>query len=413
MSFNFVLNSSNVIGTSNSSFLYKFPNGSLKVPAGSQMGISQITLPYSFFNVTSALGNNTFSYSIQNSSNAYVLYSFTLANGFYTINSVNDALQSAMKANGHYFYNNGASAQQVPFTATQSTTVLTLTSGQSVQLVVGSSIQGYGVIPGTTILSQTSAYVYVVSQSATIATATPMNASVGSQIAPSIIYPLSLASYPLQYTNALTAITLPVAANIQSILGQNYFYANGQDSQATWAGGYPTNGNACPYITIPTTSSTTNTIGNLLGFTTGSYPATTTGLTALSQASLGNSLSAVPPFPPLGSTINGIVVRCNLVYNNASMPSDILDSFSPSLGTSFGSNIIYLPISDNWIQMKEGSFQNLTITFVDQSFNTIQMNDPNVLITLLVRFPTPDQSVFINESLGGGGSVNYNRLYLN
>jgi len=48
--YNFVLNSTNVVGTSNSSFLYKFPNGSLKVPAGSQMGISQITLPYSFFN---------------------------------------------------------------------------------------------------------------------------------------------------------------------------------------------------------------------------------------------------------------------------------------------------------------------------------------------------------------------------
>jgi len=409
--YNFVLNSTNVVGTSNSSFLYKFPNGSLKVPSGSQMGISQITLPYSFFNVTQALGNNTFSYSIQNSSNAYVLYSITLANGFYTINDVNNALQSAMKSNGHYFYNNGANAQQIPFTATQSGTNLTLTAAQSVQLVVGSSIQGYGVVSGTTILSQTSAYVYVVSQSATIAVATPMNASVGSQIAPSIIYPLSLASYPLQYTNALTSITMPLAASIQSILGQNYFYANGQDSQATWAGGYPTNGNACAYITIPTTSSTTNTIGNLLGFTTGQYPATTTSLTALSQTTLGNSLSAVPPFPPLGSTINGIVVRCNMVNNNAAMPSDILDSFSPALGTTFGSNIIYLPISDNWIDMKEGSFQNLTITFVDQNFNTIQMNDPNILMTLLVRFPSPDQSVFINESYGTAGHVNYGRLY--
>ena len=108
-----------------------------------------------------------------------------------------------------------------------------------------------------------------------------------------------------------------------------------------------------------------------------------TTTTALQQTSSSNSLSATPPFPPLGSSVNGVVVRCNLIDNPVAMPNDVLDCFP--ITSQFGSNINFLPISDNNCKMKEGKFSKLLIWFNDQNFNILPMQDPNVLITLLIK----------------------------
>ena len=62
MSFNFVLNSNNVVNSQNNVFTYKFQSGSFTIPEGSVMSINQVTIPYSWYNISSAYGNNTFSY---------------------------------------------------------------------------------------------------------------------------------------------------------------------------------------------------------------------------------------------------------------------------------------------------------------------------------------------------------------
>ena len=65
MSFNLTLNSSNVVnGTTNNTYQYNFRNGSFNVPEGSEMCVSQISVPYSWVNISSALGNNVLGYSI-------------------------------------------------------------------------------------------------------------------------------------------------------------------------------------------------------------------------------------------------------------------------------------------------------------------------------------------------------------
>ena len=127
--------------------------------------------------------------------------------------------------------------------------------------------------------------------------------------------------------------------------GQNWTYAN------TTSNIYPGTASTCQVI-IPSgvTNISTNNIGNLLGFVSGTYPSsvqTYTNPPSLSNSTpysvLGNSLTNyTPPFPAVGSNINAIVVRCNLVNNAISNQPDILDC-SP-IATTFGSNIIYQPV---------------------------------------------------------------------
>ena len=86
---------------------------------------------------------------------------------------------------------------------------------------------------------------------------------------------------------------------------------------------------------------------------------------------------------PIGSTVNGIVMRCNIINNNIATPSDILDSCP--INATFGSNITYNPSFQKWITIKDGTYSSMIITFADQNLNTIQIKDPNLLLSLLIR----------------------------
>jgi hypothetical protein len=116
-----------------------------------------------------------------------------------------------------------------------------------------------------------------------------------------------------------------------------------------------------------------NFFGKLIGYNIGTYPTTTTA-----------NFSKVSDYTPLGSNVNSIVLRCNLVSNPVTMPSDILDSFAIS-NASFGSNINYEPSFQKWVKLSPGIFQNLSITLQDEQFNDIKILDPNSVITLIIR----------------------------
>ena len=398
MSYNLILNSKNLVTSTqfNNVYQYNFPSGSFTIPEGSEMSINQVTIPYSWRNVSAALGNNTFSYYLPNSSNVQTAYTVTLADGFYTITDIQSALQATMKTNGHYWYDTQAAySQQFQFTGViTGANTLTIDAGyKQVQLNIGYVIS-YIPVGSTsyttatvTALTATSG-VYTVS-GATNTISTGMVSQLGSEITPSIIYPITLTSSPVLYTNTITSQTIPIVTSIPSVFGSGWINANGQNGQPSWTGGYPTSGNQYASLTFPTTTSTTQTIANILGFTSAGlgttfYPPQTT-TTALQTVANGNSLSAQPPFPPKGTIVNGVIVRCNLVYNNVSIYNDVLDTFP--ITSTYGSNINYLPISDNFVRIKGGKYSSFTITFNDDNFNNLAILDPTVLIGLIIRFP--------------------------
>jgi hypothetical protein len=65
------------------------------------------------------------------------------------------------------------------------------------------------------------------------------------------------------------------------------------------------------------------------------------------------------------------------------MPSDTVDAFP--INTTFGSNITYDPSFEKWVQIRDGTYSTAIVTIVDQNFNQIFAQDPNVAITLLFR----------------------------
>ena len=101
-----VLNSTNSVPSisggvvDNSVFVYTFPiSAEFK---DEEIAVSSISLYYSWFSITSAQGNNTFTYTWYNGGGAVAPITITIPDGFYTIAQLNAYLQSVMINNSHY-----------------------------------------------------------------------------------------------------------------------------------------------------------------------------------------------------------------------------------------------------------------------------------------------------------------------
>ena len=107
-----VLNRSNIESSNgyNNQFVYKFPTTvNFK---DDFVAVSSVSLYYSWYNISEALGNNRFSYNWADSgTNNYQTYNVVIPDGLYEIADINAFLQSVFIANGHYLVN--ATSQNV------------------------------------------------------------------------------------------------------------------------------------------------------------------------------------------------------------------------------------------------------------------------------------------------------------
>ena len=123
-----------------------------------------------------------------------------------------------------------------------------------------------------------------------------------------------------------------------------------------------------PYLEILSTSN----FGTYLGFTVGTYGKDQTTNYSVNSNSI-----------PVGSTVNSLVIRCSIVNNNVSSPTDIIDAF-PINGT-FGANLNYNNQIEKWIKLSPGKYNNFIVTIVDQNLNDISILDSNLLINFIMR----------------------------
>jgi len=99
------MNSNNVVaGSNNTRYSYTFLNNNLTILDEAEICVSNITIPYSWFNITKAYSNTRFNViwdigGIPNTVN------FTLQEGFYTINTLNEAFQQLFINQGMYLIN--------------------------------------------------------------------------------------------------------------------------------------------------------------------------------------------------------------------------------------------------------------------------------------------------------------------
>ena len=274
-----VLNSSNVLfGNNKNIYKFNFVNGMFNIKEGSEICISNITLPYSWFNITSAYQNNSFQFTWYGTST--VVYTVVLPDGFYLVSDINNFLENFMITNNLYLIN-----------------------------------------------TTTGSYVFYI------------------QLYTSATY----------YSNQILSFAIPSSL------------PTGYTAPVGWPG-FPLTPST-PLFTV-----LNNNLQQLLGFTYGSYP-------SIKQTTNYSILSNL--LPPVGSPVNSIIVRCSMIDNKVTMPTDILDSFP--INSTFGSNINYIPSYEKWVRVHHGTYSNLIITFVDQNYNNIQILDENVIITLLLR----------------------------
>jgi hypothetical protein len=105
MTLNLVMNNNNVIsGSNNTSYKYTFLQP-LTILDEAEMAVSNITYPYSWFNISAANNNNKFQIYFPDSGSPGSGYFVTLQDGFYTVNDINAALQQFCIINGLYLIN--------------------------------------------------------------------------------------------------------------------------------------------------------------------------------------------------------------------------------------------------------------------------------------------------------------------
>ena len=174
------------------------------------------------------------------------------------------------------------------------------------------------------------------------------------------VYPIQISSnsvrYAAQVDLAPTNTTLP----------SGWSYAK----SGFWSGasGLPTTAYTPQFVVSSAMSS-------VFGITAGTYPAsiTTTQTTVLSNIT------------PQISPIQSYFLRCSLVNNpfSAAAP-DVLTSFSNE-GTSVGDLVVISPPEYSWTTIPDQSVSKITLTIVDQDFRFVKIEDPKVVVQLLIR----------------------------
>lgn len=119
--------------------------------------------------------------------------------------------------------------------------------------------------------------------------------------------------------------------------------------------------------------SSSNSFGDIIGFTSGSYPST---FNTTTQIFISNKT-------PNGSPVNSVTILCN-ICSNLSIPTTQLYSFTSS-NTSFGSNIQVQPSQLSLIDITDSSYPYVEVSFVDDEFNDLVINDSNLTIVLVVK----------------------------
>ena len=205
-----------------------------------------------------------------------------------------------------------------------------------------------------------------------------------------IIYFINLLTDQTFYTNQFILNIVPTAANVATYYGVGATISNGL---------YPTVQSCCQVI-LPSGTPTTS-FGSLIGYTPGTYPIGSTfpilpsGTISATNYSVNTLGNTVPNLTP----VNSLIMTCNLVDNNVSIPSNIMDSFN--INSVFGGNITYSSNFQKYVSISTGRYQTMVVNLVDQNGNAIQANDYNILITLILSLGSKKLLTYkMSENLG-------------
>lgn len=289
-----VLNSSNLVQDGqNNKLVYRFPNSTLF--KDNSIAVSSVNMYYSWFNITAALGNNTFSYT-WTIGGVINVRTILIPDGLYQVSTLNDLLQFNMINNGDY--------------------LIETASGD---------------------------YVYYAE------------------------FILNTSRYAVQINTYLVPTALPVGY-----------------TQPSNFSGYPTV--VCnPIITLPAKFNelfgyvpgfaTDNNIGNPVG-----VPATTT---YVSKNQATGTISYISTTAPNLQPNSSIYFALSNINNPYSIPSSII--YALATNANVGDIIQERPPQFMWNKLIDGTYNQLTLTFLGANFAPIIIRDPQMTILLTIK----------------------------
>lgn len=134
-------------------------------------------------------------------------------------------------------------------------------------------------------------------------------------------------------------------------------------------------------ITFPAVATTpqlvilsTNNFGTVIGFNAGTYPTPV-------QAT---NYSKTSDFTPVIDPASSLIMTCNLLNNRYALPSTLLYSFTPA-NTAFGAIINITPPEMSFVDIQDGSYNDIIIEFRDQNLRRLRINDTQLVIMLTIR----------------------------
>jgi hypothetical protein len=103
--FNVIINNTHAASSLNNMYQYSFKNGSFTVEEGSEMMITSMQIPYSWYNITARYNNNSFKIYWPTASSTYTPYTVTIPDGFYGTTALNYFIQQFCIENKLYLQN--------------------------------------------------------------------------------------------------------------------------------------------------------------------------------------------------------------------------------------------------------------------------------------------------------------------
>jgi hypothetical protein len=151
-------------------------------------------------------------------------------------------------------------------------------------------------------------------------------------------------------------------------------------SAPTWV--IPTN------FIVPELVVGTNNFGLVIGFAAGTYPnAVIAGVppaqtqTPAYTTDQQFTSTIVPQVTPLSS----FILTCSLINNNYAVPNNLIYSFAPQ-GT-IGEQFTIAPNQYVFIDCLPAQYSRFQVSFIDQNFRPVAIQDPNMIIQLVISDP--------------------------
>jgi len=148
---------------------------------------------------------------------------------------------------------------------------------------------------------------------------------------------------------------------------------------ATWV--LPTN-LIVPELIVPPSP---QQFGLVIGFAAGTYPNAVIAGVPPAQTQTPSYLipqTFVSTIAPQVTPLSSFILTCSLINNNYAVPNNLIYSFAP-VGT-IGEQFTIAPNQYVFIDVLPAQYNRFNVQFIDQSFRPVAIQDPNMIIQLVI-----------------------------